>query len=256
LVTPANAYFEGFHNTGSCAQKRVDVVTFLTKYSSGKNAAAVALPVNSMMVSTHKTTTFAVAPLMPSSAFKATNKSSAAILQINSKPIAANTMINVPNNKSEFPMSNKIPTTSPFEHIAFRRQDGTRVNIKSKARTTSVVRLLKNYLKLRREGAYINPVTMNKATELVDGIVKAAGMKPSASVPAVDNLRRPLTPDEFNALVAVADSNMRQMILVALYTGRRCGGVARLVSRDVELGTLHIRVTFTKACESELKPIV
>lgn len=67
--------------------------------------------------------------------------------------------------------------------------------------------------------------------------------------------RRPFTPAELNAVFAVADNEWRGMILVALYTGLRLGDVSRLVYRDIDMDTSHIRAAVKKVGQFEPKPI-
>lgn len=90
FATLANPYIVGLHNTGSCAQKRIDVVTFLSVYFSRKNAASVALPVNQMMARTYQANIFTVVAWAVTFVFLTRGKSSAVILQTTSQPIAAN----------------------------------------------------------------------------------------------------------------------------------------------------------------------
>jgi integrase len=67
--------------------------------------------------------------------------------------------------------------------------------------------------------------------------------------------RRPFTGEELSKLFAVADSEWTGMIMVALYTGLRIGDVSRLVYRDVDFFTSHIRASEKKTGAFEPKPM-
>jgi integrase len=67
--------------------------------------------------------------------------------------------------------------------------------------------------------------------------------------------RRPFTDPELRAAFAVADAEWRGMMLVALYTGLRLGDISRLVHRDIDLLTGHIRAAVRKTRSFEPKPM-
>jgi len=67
--------------------------------------------------------------------------------------------------------------------------------------------------------------------------------------------RRPFTGDELRKTFAVADDEWRGMIMVGLFTGLRLGDVSRLVFRDIDLVTKHIRAAVKKGKRFEDKPI-
>lgn len=67
--------------------------------------------------------------------------------------------------------------------------------------------------------------------------------------------RRPFTDDELRRTFAVADDEWRGMMMVGLFTGLRLGDVSRLVFRDIDLVTKHIRAAVKKGKRFEDKPI-
>jgi integrase len=67
--------------------------------------------------------------------------------------------------------------------------------------------------------------------------------------------RRPFTDDELRKTFAVADEEWRGMMMVGLYTGLRLGDISRLVFRDIDLATKHIRAAVRKGKRFESKPI-
>lgn len=253
-------------------------------------------------------------------------------------------------------MSTRTHPKSPYHFIVVRRPDGTQVNVSTKTRNSTVANLMEGHARLRLAGDAINPMTMNEALEIADGICKAANMKNRTPILAIEYLRgllkehtgseiylrqksrtvdvleevllvrgrskiniwdisgddvgkfqahfvalgrrdytirvythvlsallaiavkrnvisenvveqvnkpprpknsprRPFTDDELNAVFLVADNEWRGMILVALYTGLRLGDVSRLVYRDIDMVTSHIRAAVKKAHEFEAKPI-
>jgi integrase len=67
--------------------------------------------------------------------------------------------------------------------------------------------------------------------------------------------RRPFTDDELRKTFAVADDEWRGMMMVGLFTGLRLGDVSRLVFRDIDLVTKHVRAAVKKGKRFEDKPI-
>lgn len=93
-------------------------------------------------------------------------------------------------------------------------------------------------------------------TALNRGIVDENVVRQVSTPPRLANSpRRPFTDDELRKVFAVADEEWRGMMMVAIYTGLRLGDLSRLVFRDIDLLTRHLRAAVKKGKLFEPKPI-
>ena len=93
-------------------------------------------------------------------------------------------------------------------------------------------------------------------TALIRGIIDENVVRQVTKPPRpVNSPRRPFTEEEIRRVFLVADAEWKGMIMVALYTGLRIGDVSRLVFRDIDLSSKHIRAAVKKVKSFEPKPI-
>lgn len=90
-----------------------------------------------------------------------------------------------------------------------------------------------------------------KRDVLAENVVKSINKPPRPK----NSPRRPFTDDELNKVFVIADNEWRGMMIVALYTGLRLGDISRLVYRDIDLSTRHIRAAIKKNGGFDPKPI-
>jgi integrase len=117
--------------------------------------------------------------------------------------------------------------------IGFRDAEAKRV---APATVNKNIKYLRVIFEDACRGGYIaqNPVASGKCPRLKVASKSAA------------NQRRPFTVDELRAILALADEEMKSLILFGLYTGQRLGDLARLTWANLDLVAQEIHLTTSK----------
>jgi integrase len=109
------------------------------------------------------------------------------------------------------------------------------------------------------------PATVNRDLRVTKSIFRSArregylGEDPAEGVKPVknrsENTRRPLTIQEIQAVLSVADSEWKSLIKFGIYTGQRLGDIARLTWQNVDLERGELRLVSVKTGKRLILPI-